>query len=436
MRRWLIVLALFIPVLATQAQPLTPDDQTIVYWHEWDGPQLEAMRSVVQHFNRTNPYRITVQLVSKTNSGRILNTLRSPKPDEALPNVVGGIFPSNAGGLLDDGLIVPLDAYLAHSQWGLTDAQRAELWAGAVGAFRAGDMQAAWPLGLSANVLAVNREMLTQLGAGGLPDGLDSLVGWSCMAAQSTTPRGQALRGFSLTLTLDDFAVLTAAQGQTLLYQDGVFDFASTGSLRVLAALQTLHALGCTYDAGGVYNDSKDLAYGLTPFAFTSSAGLPFIQNDILDSGSGLTDWTFAPAPGPTPAALLYLRGVAITTHGTPQQQLAAWVFVRYLTTIEAQTRWARGLSYQPVNRAAYDVLGSDFLDENPPYAAVTTMLRRPDLRLVLAPNIIGYDKVASMAFEPLLAAVLAGEDIPSAAQAANAAAAQALAEAQLTGGR
>ncbi len=436
MRRFWVVLILFLwvsPAIVAHAEldVIDPSGQVIVYWHEWDGPQLDAMRQVVGKFNRENSYGITVQLVSKSNSGRILRGLAAePDPAEARPNVVGGIFPTHVSGLLTAGLVIPLDAYIAHPIWGVSPEDAAGLGTGVRGSFLSVNGQGAWPLGLSVNALAVNRQMLSDLGAESIPTTYDEMTRLACAAAQSTTERGQAIHGFPLSVTLGDFEGLVAAQGGALYDVAAAnFLFNSPQSQAVLAWLQSLNAQGCAYDPGGAYDDSRDFAYGITPFAFTSSAGLPFIESDILDSASGLTDWVFMPIPGVRPAVQIYLRGVGIVP-SSPQAELASWVFMRYLTTPEAQTLWARGLSYQPVNRNAYDLLGEDFLSVNPAYNTVTAMLRRADVLAFISPTIPGYAEVDDDVFEPLLEAVLAGTDIATVTAEAERAAAQVIIEA------
>jgi len=430
---WVLLLWIS-PVMVAQSEldGIDPSGQVIVYWHEWDGPQLDAMRAVVGKFNRENPHQIVVQLVGKSSSGRLLGELASdPDPAEARPNVVGGIFPSHVSDLLAEGLVIPLDVYVTHPTWGVTPEDAAGIGVGVRGTFSSALGQGAWPLGLSLNVLAFNQQMLVTLGAQSIPSTLDDLTQWACAAAHSTTPRGQAIQGFPLSLTLGDFEGLVAAQGGAL-YDATVanFLFNSPQSQTVLAWLQNLNAQGCAYDPGGAYNDSRDFAYGLTPFAFTSSAGLPFIESDIMDSASGLTDWAFMPIPGSQFAAQIYLRGVGIAPSESPQARLASWLFIRYLTTPEAQTLWARGLSYQPVNRNAYELLGEDFLTVNPAYRSVLEMLRRTDVSTFITPPMIGYGDVENQVYEPMIEAVLAGADIPTVTTEAERAAAQVIIEA------
>lgn len=417
----------------TPLDALDPSGQVVVYWHEWDGPQLDAMRAVVQRFNSGNSFGVTVQLVSKTNSGRILSTLRNPDPTETPPNVVGGVFPSHVADLLAAGLVIPLDGYVTHPTWGVAAEDAAGLGISAQAAFRADGQQVGWPLGLSANVLAVNRAMLRSVGVEYPPTTLSGLVEAACAAsANASTGRGVPISGgFPVSLTLSDFEALTAAQGGTLYDAErAVFTFTSPASLAALTALQTMSIRGCIYDPGGSFDDSRDLAYGLTPFAFTSTAGLPFITSDILDRASGLEDWTFTAIPGSTPAAQLYWRGVAIASSGTPETDLAAWLFLRYLTTAEAQALWAQGLSYQPVNRNAYASLDADFLAENPAYAAALDIIRSPDVSAFITPTVPGYGDVEDDVFDPLLEAVLSGGDIPVIAAEAEAAAAQVIIDA------
>lgn len=436
MRHFIMIVVLSVFVFSqTSAQSaldtLDPSGQVVVYWHEWDGPQLDAMREVVSTFNRENPHGITVQLVSKSSGGRLLRELAAPDPAEALPNVVGGIFPSSVRGLLKDGLVIGLDTYVTHPIWGVSAEDLGGIGVGIRGSFQDDMRQGAWPLGLSLNALAVNPVMLNSLGAQDLPVTLDDMTRWACAAAQTSTGRGETVNGLSVTLTLGDFEGLVAAQGRRLYDETtGNFRFNSAESQTVLRWLQTLQTQGCAYDAGGSYDDTRDFAYGLTPFAFTSTAGLPFIEADILDSVSGVSDWVFMPIPGSQPTVQIYLRGVAAVPSSSAEAQLASWLFVRYLTTPQAQTLWAQGLSYQPVNSAAYALLGEDFLTANPTYVSALTLLRRADVTPFLTSPAVGYSEIEEEVYEPLLEAILAGEDVGVTAAEAERTAAEVVIEA------
>ena len=90
----------------------------------------------------------------------------------------------------------------------------------------------------------------------------------------------------------------------------------------------------------------------------------------------------------------------------TPQQQLAAWLFLKWMSEPEQQARWAGVTGYYPTRRSAADLLATYF-SENPPYAKAFEFL---SYDYGATPSVTGYDECRS-AIEEMLTAVMGGQE-------------------------
>ncbi len=70
-----------------------------MYWHEWDGAQLEAITEIINNFNTNNEWGITVSTVELGSTSPMAEAMSAGITSGDLPNLVGG-FANNAQKLL------------------------------------------------------------------------------------------------------------------------------------------------------------------------------------------------------------------------------------------------------------------------------------------------------------------------------------------------
>jgi multiple sugar transport system substrate-binding protein/sn-glycerol 3-phosphate transport system substrate-binding protein len=90
----------------------------------------------------------------------------------------------------------------------------------------------------------------------------------------------------------------------------------------------------------------------------------------------------------------------------SPEQQLAAWLFIKAMSGPEQQATWASSTGYFPTRQAAADLL-ADYFAENPTYAKAFTFMA---MDYGVESPVAGYDECRAAVSE-MLSAVLAGED-------------------------
>ena len=77
----------------------------------------------------------------------------------------------------------------------------------------------------------------------------------------------------------------------------------------------------------------------------------------------------------------------------TPETQLAAWIFVKWLTSPEMQAEWVRISNYFPTRASTADFLG-DYISENPQWGQAFDLLHYG----VFEPQLISYQGVRDAA--------------------------------------
>jgi multiple sugar transport system substrate-binding protein/sn-glycerol 3-phosphate transport system substrate-binding protein len=212
------------------------------------------------------------------------------------------------------------------------------------------------------------------------------------------------------------------------IYTDGEFNYNNPATVEALSFMQSLLEDGCAALIPERYEDQNRFAAGGNLFYVGSSSGLPFIQAAVNESetpinwGVAYLPYTEVPAVDVYGASVSILQGENITT----EQQLAAWLFVRWFTEPAQQARWAEASNYFPVRISTTDELGNVFA-EIPQYEQAWNLLLNGESKT--EPAVSGYDVIrdeAEAAFNTILAE---GADVETTLEALDARAAEIQAE-------
>ncbi len=443
MKRFALLVTMFVMLVAvgvTGAQMSIPDELpmglTIDYWHEWDGAQAEAMTLIIDDFNMSNEWGISVEQVYQGNTGGLIDQLSTGIVSGELPNLSGAVFTNNAMGYYLDGVLVPLDAYMEHPVWGFDDMGMENLNHSLLGINRVpfepfSDQLLAWPVGMSANVLSVNLDMLAGLGMDGPPTDLASFREAACAANELSGDAGEDVQGFPLRTNDNDmYSFIVANGGYIYDEMEGAYSFSNEKSVEVLQFFQDLYADGCAYIPDGPYVNTADFAFGLNPMAVGSSVGVPFISKDIEASGNSM-DWvnTTVPWSGDNRTLQVYQRSMGLYV-SSPELQLATWLFLKHLASPASQVTWTEYAQYQPYTRAGLEGLSEAFLTANPQFNSVREVLLDGGTNIWSEPVLVGSDRVGSVVQELIANVTAGGQNVMEAAIAAENEANEIIAEA------
>ena len=406
------------PCAPTSDGPLAgvdPRGQTIVWWHNHSSSREEKLIAMINDFNETNECGITVDPLNQGSYNDIRDAVNASVAAGEIPAaLVVGYQNDQAFYQLNDTL-VDLNDYLNDPQWGLSADEQAAFYQGFFNqsihvAFD--NQRLGFPPNRSLELLHYNKTYLEELGYDAPPATPDEFVEMSCAAAAASE---SGVGGYVLRDDASAMAAWTFAYGGNVLSEDGT-TYVYNGEATV-AAMQMLQELAnpgedglvCAYFFDGFPN--PEVAARNALFSMGSSSGIPFYAGDFAtvaaEAGTEPDEYAVAAIPHTTPDPVMNVYGGDVMiVKTTPEQQLAAWEFVKWFTSPEVQARWVDASGYFPTNSGAVEFLG-DYNTENPVFAEALDLLQYG----AFEPQLISYQSVRDAAQEAYNA-IIQGADV------------------------
>jgi ABC-type glycerol-3-phosphate transport system substrate-binding protein len=307
---------------------------------------------------------IQVEIVPKSGYGGIhgamLDQLQVPAEDRELPDL-SVAFPSMIAEYAQEGVVVPMDAYLNDPEMGLTEEDLADIFPGYLEAGRFpgfGRQTLAFPFVQNAVGMWVNKTLLAQAGWDHPPATWGEFE-QACFDVAAATGVGCYPFVESVS-TLN--AWLYSRGGQQLDAAGRQATFNSPAGVESLTLLRRLIDAGLAWRPSEPYGDYVAFANGQAAFAFSSTGnGLLYAEayDGALRNGVAPFEWyqTLVPQADPAqPATALYGASFFILT-GDPAREQAAWRLVRWFTEKEQTARWAAELQAMPARASALEVM-------------------------------------------------------------------------------
>jgi multiple sugar transport system substrate-binding protein len=384
-----------------------PSGQTVVWWHNHsDDNRLNFLDQIIGEFNATNECGITVEHQNQGSYDDIRDKMNAGIATGDLPGLVAGYqndqaFYALAGGLAD------LDLYIDDPTWGLTPDDKADFYAGflAQGVHPAfGGARLGFPPNRSMEGIFYNVTWLQELDFDGSPpETPDQFKEMACAAAAAN---GDGTGGYILRSDASAVAAWTFAFGGDVMNEDGTgYNYSGEATVKSLEFLKGMLDEGCAYFFTEGYPDPEFSARRAI-FTQGSSSGLPYYESGLAtvaeELGRDPDEWGFAAIPHTTPEPVQNVYGGDVMIPATtPETQLAAWIFVKYLTSPEIQAGWVRASNYFPTRASVAEFL-TDYLAENPQWAVAVELLPYG----YYEPQLISYQGVrdaASQAFNEIM---------------------------------
>jgi len=362
------------PVEIPTEAPITPSvdvtGQTIQFWHVWGtGLPNETMTAIVNDFNASNEWGITVEAVDQGSYVNLEDALNASIQSGDLPDLVTGYTNAMANWYAVD-TVVDLNPYVNDPYFGLSAEEQAAFYPGSINGGKAPDGTLfAFPISQSANVITYNSQWAEELGFTAPPTNYAEFKEQACAAQEANTtddnPDNDGTGGLVLYASASNVASFVFANGGTLLTPDGLaYDFTDPTVEDVAVFLKDLQDSGCTFTTESYPN--PEFASRKALFTISSTAGLPYQISAFDAEGAIKDDWTLIPFMGKDGGQSVDLFGQYVAIANTnPERMMATWVFVKYLTSPEVQAKWIGGSAYYPTRSDTAPLL-VDYAKANP----------------------------------------------------------------------
>jgi multiple sugar transport system substrate-binding protein len=365
---------------------------TLEFWHihsfllpAQDGDV--SLESLVDEFNRTNSWGISVRSSTFNDYEEIFSTIQSSIYGD-LPNLVLG-YNYQAASLYRSGeLLVDLSPYLGDPRFGLSQEQAADFFP----EFWRQDQDAGARLGLpfyrSAQVLLYNQSWARELGFNAAPATPDEFMQQACAAALAASAQEDSPSrsgGWAIDTTAPTLAAWMYAFGGALDRQgERGYTFEDPASEQAFRFLRRMYDEGCAWLPGSPY-PNQEFASRQALFISSSIAALPHQQAAFeaaaaFDAARSSDRWTVIPFPSEVGEPVIVAYGPSLFVMSAEiEQELAAWLFARWLVSPEVQADWVRGQGTLPTRLSVLDDL-DDYSEDNPQWSAAVDLL--PYVRL------------------------------------------------------
>ncbi len=391
-------------------ESLNPSGQIVIYWHPYTNAREELLLGMVDEFNRTNEWRITVFADHQGGYTDLYQKIVAGIPTSQLPSMAVA-YQNQAATYAVQGALVALAPYVESEKWGYTEEQLDDFFPTALAADILPQFEAryGWPLHKSMEVMYYNEDWLAELGYDGPPETWDEFGEMACAATEQpfsgATGEGSSY-GYVYSIDAARFATFVFSRGGNIINETGTsYVFGGAEGLGALTSLKGLVDQGCAAEQTERYGDQSDFGAGRSLFTISSTSRLSY-YGQAVDEGAGFS-WSVNPPPHTTDAPRMNIYGASQSIFvSSPKEQLAAWLFIKWMSEPEQQATWASSTGYSPTRQAAADLL-ADYFAENPTYAKAFTFM---SMDYGVESPVAGYAECRA-AVEEMLTAVLGGED-------------------------
>ena len=354
--------------------------------------QANPINALVDEFNRSNTWGVTVEAVSYQSYEQLIQQVDSPQGGD-LPNLLVGY--SYQLRLLDETthMLVDMTPYVQDLRWGMSPQEQD----GFNPLFWQQDVVLEKRLGLpffrSAQVLYYNLSQARELDFLTPPAVPSEFSAQACAAAQSNSksadPAIRGTGGWAVNTDLPTMEGWLYAFGSDITGLDAQsYAFSSTQTTQALTFLKDLSDKGCAWSAENAF-PSQEFASRRAIFIAGSLASLAD-QAKTIAAASSQDTWTVIPFPSPHGKPVITVYGPSFALlKSSPEKQVAAWLFARWMVSPQNQADWIENNASLPLGAGVLPLLDA-YKSRHPQWAAAVALL--PDARL--EPNTASWDEV------------------------------------------
>jgi len=386
-----------------------PSGQTVTYWYQHSRDREEGLQKLIDRFNSTNEWGITVKGEYQGNYGEIYKKMLAAIAAGESPSLVVAYQNQSASYQLADAL-VDMNQYVNSAKWGYGEEELKDFFP----AFLQSDisqqfdgMRLGFPPNRSVEIMYYNADWLKEMGYDGPPTTWDEFREMACKAVKQPYSKGPGTgMGYEVSTDASRFASMVFSRGGKLMNDDmSAYTYDSPEAHDAMQFVQDLYKDGCADLIAEKYGDQADFGAGKLLFTIGSSSGMPYYKSTVADGAN--FNWSIAAIPHTTPDPVVDIYGASLSIpKTTPEEQLAAWLFIKWFDEPEQQAEWAQISNYFPVRKSTAAELG-DYFAENPAYATAFSLLKYGAVEAPVA----GYDVVRKKVSEAF-SAMVEGADV------------------------
>jgi ABC-type glycerol-3-phosphate transport system substrate-binding protein len=320
---------------------------TIEYWYPYSSTVGKAVTTAVNNFNQQQAGKIKVNAVFQGTFDQQLAKIRAAAAGGGLPQVAT-VRESDITQFDKSGLVSQLDPYVKDAKQGLNSQQLSDIYPGVLGRTKLGvwnNRTLAWPMGNTAAAWFYNIDLMNRSGIQNPPATWDELVA-AGKTIKATT--GQPAWNFRADQAGPWFINALWTYGVPWLSADG-----TTTNFDNRAALEVLRMFRQMVDDGTIAVSStadNDFMSGRGAMLLASSGNIVKFSQQITAFKWGVT---ILPHQASVKPITEMFGSVNTMFKGTADQQLAAWIFMKYMASSDTQSQFSADAGYFPSTKSS-----------------------------------------------------------------------------------
>jgi hypothetical protein len=365
------------------------DGLEIMVWLPWYGVEADLFSTLVKDFNAKNEWGIKVTAESQVNFTNLYDLATASLPTLNKPDIVIAL-PEHALEWNENRVVTDLAPYVQDPVYGMdTNDIPFVFWNQDV----LGETRVAVPAQRTARFLLWNETWAGEVGFDSPPDSPDEFKQQACRAHDSMLKDESAQNDFMGGWFVDTepmtaYAWLLAFEGGVLESDD--YRFLSPNNIEAFKYLRELSEQTCAWQAVDV--DPVTAFASRQALLITASLqDLPAVARAFAAANSR-DDWKVIPFPGENEDALVVYGSSYVVFNSTDEEQLASWIFIRWMLENEQDARMAETTHLFPLRTSTLDLLG-DYKKTHPQWADAIDLLPKGELQ----PQLASWRKVKVM---------------------------------------
>lgn len=334
------------------------DNRTVVtFWHTQSGPKQKALHKIIDDFNKSQPtYRVVPQFIpgyDQIYRKMVVNIRANKMPALAVA------YESMVARYHQVHVVVDLDEYLHHPDYGLSEESLADIFPQFMAAnrFKHYDNKLlSFPFTKSILMMYYNKGLLEELGFEPPPETWTEFAEM-CRAVKSS---GKGRRGYAISIDASTIDAMVYSFGGNVVNESETRTlFDTPAARRPFELLKSFKDEGLGYVIQtGSYDDRVDLASDRATFMIRSSTHRPYLGMQVealKEEGQRYADWSLGMIPhaeGRDPVTVMFGANICMLKT-TPEVQRGAWEFIKYFVSTQVTAEWAAKSGYLPVRKSA-----------------------------------------------------------------------------------
>ncbi|MGE8202959.1 ABC transporter substrate-binding protein [Heyndrickxia sp. NPDC080065] len=336
---------------------------TIEFWHAMSGNLEDTLKAMTDDFNKSQK-NITVKLVNQGAYNDLSQKLMAAAKAHNSP-VMAQAYEDWMTQYIQNHLITDLTPYIKDKNHGWSDEELNDI----VSVFRDANT---WdgkyygvPFNKSTEILYYNTDMFKENNVK-VPTTWDEFQDAAKKLTKKDGNKKVVGIGFENSIGLSFPTYVRQAGGQTINEKENKVTINTPEAKDALNFLNGMVSDGTARLAGEDGYMSGPFGRGDVAMYVGSSAGLSFVAKEA----EGKIHWSAAPLPKGKEAATAFQgTNLAIFSSATDDEKLAAWEYMKFLTSKEQTARWAKATGYVPVRTSALDTPEwKEFVGKTPEY--------------------------------------------------------------------